>query len=79
MASKVQEDVGDKACGQEQDDQAENERKAAEAENAQPNPDGTKKPPLKQPTASEASAAKNASRAACLATIASRDAPPIRT
>lgn len=58
VAGTVQDNVAEKACGQEQDDQAENERKAAEEENAKPNPDGSKKPPLKEPSESEKRSAK---------------------
>lgn len=58
VAGTVQDDVADKACGQEQDDQAENERKAAEEENAKPNADGSKKPPLEEPSESDKRSAK---------------------
>lgn len=58
VAGTVQDDVADKACGQEADDKTEEERKQAEAENAVPNADGTKKPPLKEPTAAEKRGAK---------------------
>jgi len=59
VAGTVEKDVGNRACGREADDQADEAQKKAEAENAIPNADGTKKPPLKPPTEAEKRDAKN--------------------
>jgi hypothetical protein len=53
VAGTVDKDVAGKACGQEADDAATKEREAAEAANNIPNADGTRKPPLPEPTAAE--------------------------
>jgi hypothetical protein len=59
VAGTVDKDVAGKACGQEADDATTEAQQKAEAENNIPNPDGTKKPPLKQPTAAEKRDSKN--------------------
>jgi hypothetical protein len=58
VAGTVEKNVSDKACGQEADDKAKEERDKAIAENNIPNPDGTRKPPLPPPTAAEQRAAR---------------------
>jgi hypothetical protein len=58
VAGTVEKGVSDKACGQEADDKAEDDRKKAEAANAIPNPDGTHKPPLKPASEAEKKNAK---------------------
>jgi hypothetical protein len=58
VAGTIDKDVAGKACGGEADTKADEAQKQAEKDNAIPNPDGTKKPPLKKPTEAEQKDAK---------------------
>jgi hypothetical protein len=58
VAGTVDKEVAGKACGGEADTDSADKQKQAEAENAIPNADGTKKPPLKKPTQAEQKDAK---------------------